>query len=154
MTSDEDTAGRADRPDGAVADVEAAAVPAEPDQLPGVRRALAEWAGHVGMSAEQVEAVALASYEALANATAHAYSDGAGVLDVHATYRPERAQVQVTVADSGRWRPPPAERGGLGGRGLVLIRSLAEHAEVTTDAAGTTVRMYWTVHPDRVPAAG
>lgn len=142
MNSDEDATGA---PAGAlVADVHYAAVPAHPERLPGLRRALAGWADRVGMSAEQIEVLALASYEALANATAHAYSNGEGVLEVHATYLPERAQAQVTVTDSGRWRPPSTEW-GLGGRGLVLIRNLAEHAEVSTDATGTTVRMHWTV---------
>ncbi|MHA6801383.1 ATP-binding protein [Bounagaea algeriensis] len=153
MNSDEDATGEPD-PLAGVADVHFAAVPAEPEQLPGLRRALAEWAGRVGMSAEQIELVALASYEALTNATVHAYSGAGGVLDVHARYLPERAQAQVTVTDSGRWRPEPPERGEQGGRGLVLIRNLAEHAEVTTDASGTAVRMRWTVHTaDTAPAA-
>lgn len=154
MNSDEDATGEPDPLAGAVADVHFAAVPADPERLPGLRRALAGWAERAGMSAEQVEVLALASYEALANATAHAYSDGAGVLKVHATYLPEQAQAQVTVTDSGHWRPPPTERGELSGRGLVLIRNLAEQAEVSTDTSGTTVWMSWTVHtPATAPAA-
>lgn len=155
MISDEDATGEPAFPAGTpVADVHFAAVPADPQRLPGLRRALAEWAERAGMSAEQVEVLALTSYEALANAAEHAYSDGEGVLEVHATYSPERARVQVTVTDAGRWRPPPIDRGEWGGRGLVLIRNLAEHAEVSTDATGTTVRMSWTVHdPATTPAA-
>lgn len=147
----EDAAG--DAVSGEVADVNFAGVPAEPERLPTLRRALAEWAGRLGLSAEQAEAVSLASYEALANATAHAYADGQGTLDVHAEYRPDWGQVQVTVADSGRWRPPPAERDRQGGRGLTLIRSLAEDAEVDTDSSGTTVRMRWSAQPDPACAA-
>lgn len=122
-------------------------VPAKPERLPELRHALVEWAERTGMTDEQVETLALAVYEALANAAVHAYPDGDGVLDVHASHRPDTAQVKVTVADYGRWRLPPTERGGQGGRGLVLIRSLADHAEVTTDASGTTVRMTWVLTP-------
>lgn len=153
MNSDEDASGE---PDASVrtvpvADLHFAAVPAAPERLPALRRALGEWAERVGMNAEQIEVLALASYEALANAAAHAYPDGEGVLEVHATYLPERARAQVTVTDFGSWRPEPAERGELGGRGLMLIRQLAEHADVNTDAAGTAVRMSWTA-PAGAPA--
>ncbi len=121
-------------------------VPAEPARFPALRRALAGWAEHVGMSPEQIEVLALTSYEALANAAAHAYPDqSVGVLDMHAIYWPASAQVEVTVIDYGRWQPPAAERGDLGGRGLVLIESLAEHAEVSTGPTGTSVRMSWTL---------
>src|SRR5699024_2213348 len=96
-------------------------------------------------SAEQIEAVTLAGYEALANAATHAYAAGTGTLNLHAEYRSARRQVQIAVSDAGRWRTPPTDRDGRGGRGLVVIRSLAEHAEVHTDASGTTASMHWTV---------
>lgn len=122
-------------------------VPAEADRLPALRRALADWAENVGLSADQRELAALATYEALANAATHAYSDGeSGVLDVHAIYRPTSGHAEVVVTDYGHWQEPGRE--DLGGRGLVLISSLAEHAEVTVTAGGTTVRMSWTVAED------
>ncbi|GAB3298010.1 ATP-binding protein [Parasphingorhabdus pacifica] len=124
------------------------AVPADPERLPALRRAVAGWAACVNMSAEQIELVVLASYEALANATAHAYPHGGGVLEVHAVYRPISSRAEVVVTDYGRWQEPPVERRDLGGRGLVLIESLAEHAEVTTTTSGTSVRMSWTVLTD------
>lgn len=132
---------------GPVPDLHYAAVPAEPERLPGLRRALVEWAGRVGLSAERVETLALAGYEALANAAAHAYRDGAGVLEMRAAHRTGPERLEVTVSDQGDWRPEPADRGGLGGRGLVLIRNLADHAEVTTDESGTTVSMTWDLAP-------
>lgn len=141
VTDEHDGDGRARQ----VVDLYCSAVPAEPERLQGLRRALAEWAERIGMAAEQIEALTLAGYEALANAAAHAYPDSGGVLDMHATYRPDSAQVEVTVSDHGNWRFPTAEHEELGGRGLVLIRSLAEHAEVTAGALGTTVRMTWTL---------
>jgi len=139
------TAGLGDSASRPLTDVDFVAVPAEPARLPELRRELAAWAERLGMSAEQVEAVALAGYEALANAATHAYAGGTGTLNLHATYRQERQQVQVVVRDSGQWRTPAADRRGLGGRGLVLIRNLADHAEVHTDGSGTAVWMHWTV---------
>lgn len=124
-------------------------VPATPERLPGLRNALAEWAGTAGLDAEQVERLILASYEALANVVAHAYPDGSGVLDLEARLLRDPARVEVTVTDYGRWRPDSERRRELGGRGLILLRSLAEHAEVSTGGEGTTVRMSWTPPPER-----
>jgi serine/threonine-protein kinase RsbW len=128
-----------------IADLCYTAIPAEPQRLPGLRRALVEWAEGAGISGERLEALALVCYEALANAVAHAYSDGDGVVDVRASYRQSPARVEITVTDYGQWRAPGPERGDLGGRGLVLIRSLADDAEVSTGESGTTVRMTWNV---------
>ncbi|WP_017973713.1 ATP-binding protein [Actinopolyspora halophila] len=119
-------------------------LPAAPERLPALRNALAEWAGTAGLGAEQVEMLMLASYEALANVVAHAYPDDSGVLDLEARLLHESARVEVTVTDYGHWRPAQEEHRDLGGRGLILLRSLAEHAEVSTGEGGTTVRMHWT----------
>ena len=139
---------RADGNTAPPAELHCRAVPADPERLPALRRAAAGWAEGMGMSAEQIELVALASYEALANAAAHAYPHGDGVLEMHAVYRPASSRAEVVVSDYGRWQEPPVERRDLGGRGLLLIESLAEHAEVTTTTAGTSVRMSWTVRTD------
>ncbi len=119
------------------------AVPAEPERLPQLRRALAEWAEQAGMTSERVEMLALAGYEALANVAAHAYPDGFGLLDVHACCRSDPARAEVIVRDYGRWQQPRSSDAGPGGRGLILLRSLADHAEVTTDDSGTAVSMTW-----------
>lgn len=120
-------------------------VPAEPARFPPLRRMLAAWAEYLGMDAEQVEALVLASYEALANAAEHAYGGSAGVLELHAVYTADSAQAQVTVIDGGQWQPPSDPGTGLGGRGLVLIENLAERSQVSTGRSGTEVRMSWTV---------
>lgn len=119
--------------------------PAEAAHLPALRHALAAWAQRHGMSADQVDALTLAGYEALANAATHAYPDGGGTLDLRARLLTDRQQVEVTVTDRGRWRTPPANPGPTGGRGLPLIRDLAEHAEIEPGTDGTIVRMYWTL---------
>lgn len=132
----------------ATSELRCTGVPADPGRFPGLRRALAGWAEHVGMSAEQIEALALASYEALANVAAHAYPDGDGLLDVRAVHTPGRAE--VTVTDHGTWRPSDGGPTACGGRGLLLIDSLAEEAEITSAAGGgTSVRMAWAVDSEQ-----
>lgn len=120
------------------------AVPADPAHFPAIRRELGAWAAGTGADAARVEAIMLATYEALANVASHAY-DSSGVVEVHA-HVPTESRVEVVVRDRGRWRPPStssADDSAPGGRGLVLIRSLADHVEVSTGAGGTTVRMVW-----------
>ncbi|QUH02443.1 ATP-binding protein [Saccharopolyspora erythraea] len=125
------------------ADLHCAGVPAEPRQLSRLRHRLVQWAARTALGTDQSEALVLATYEALANTAAHAYPDGTGVVDLHASYHPASGSVEVTVTDHGRWRPPPADRDGLGGRGLVLIRNMTDHTDVEFGPAGTRVTMRW-----------
>lgn len=120
------------------------AAPADPAHFPAIRRALSAWAAGTGADAARVEAIALATYEALANVATHAY-DSSGVVDVCA-HAPTGSRVEVVVRDRGRWRPPSrtgTDAGTPGGRGLILIRSLADEVEVSAGERGTTVRMTW-----------
>lgn len=132
-----------------VAELRYVAVPARAEQLATLRHALAAWADEIGMDAEHAHAVVLASYEALANVVTHAYSAGTGTVDLYAVYRPETARVQVTVRDQGRWRAAATELGPLHGRGVPLMRHLAETVELERGAEGTTVRLSWS-HPARL----
>ncbi|WP_044576611.1 ATP-binding protein [Saccharopolyspora spinosa] len=122
-------------------------VPAEPGRLRPICRALTDWASGNGFTDNRAEAVALAAYEAMANVVTHAYPDGGGVLSVRAAFRIEAARIEIAVQDRGRWliRAAPEDSGEHGGRGLVLIRSLADHVEVLLEEVGTTVRMAWDV---------
>ncbi|HWC84345.1 MAG TPA: ATP-binding protein [Pseudonocardiaceae bacterium] len=116
-------------------------VPAEFVPLRTARRRLAGWARTVGLAGRDVDSVVLAAYEALANAAEHAYPGTEGVIDLHAEVDGE--QVKITVADQGRWRPPPADPGNRG-RGLLLIRGLAHSSEVRhRPLGGTVVEMCW-----------
>ncbi|MGW3472270.1 ATP-binding protein [Saccharopolyspora sp. NPDC000995] len=120
-------------------------VPAEPGRLRPICRALTDWASGNGVTDERAEAVALAAYEAMANVVTHAYPDGGGVLSVRAAFHLDSARIEIAVQDYGRWRirAEPEDSGEHGGRGLVLIRSLADHVEVLPEQVGTTVRMTW-----------
>lgn len=127
------------------ADLHYPTIPAEAERVAGFRRVLTLWASGVGMAAERVQALTLATYEAMANVVTHAYRGLPGTLELHATYLAELRQVTVTVIDKGHWRPTLVENGPLrsGGRGLPLIRALAEDISITTGARGTSVRMRW-----------
>jgi serine/threonine-protein kinase RsbW len=114
-------------------------VPAVAERLVQLRRALADWVGRLGVTAQIVEDVVLATYEAMANVVEHAYRGCvSGLLDLRA--HADRMRDVITVTDYGRWRPPPADRGARG-RGLPLIHSLAQRAEISPGRRGTTVTM-------------
>jgi serine/threonine-protein kinase RsbW len=109
------------------------------------RQELAAWVAGTGLSEQDGQDLVLASYEAMANAAEHAYPDGVRPVDLTAIATTDGC-VLVTVADHGRWRPPPADP-GYRGRGLMMIDALAHHAEYGHGPDGTTVRMWW-----RLPA--
>jgi serine/threonine-protein kinase RsbW len=127
------------------ADLHYETIPADAERVAGYRRILTRWASGVGMAAERVQALTLATYEAMANVVTHAYRGLPGTLELHATYLAELRQVTVTVIDKGHWRPTLVEGSPLrsGGRGLPLIRALAEDTSITTGVRGTSVRMRW-----------
>lgn len=85
----------------------------------------------------------LAVNEALANAAEFAYLDGrAGILDFDAVLDHARRLVTVTVTDHGRWREAnPPNRLRFRGRGIPLMRALADSLVIETSGLGTRVRL-------------
>jgi serine/threonine-protein kinase RsbW len=118
------------------------AVPAVAGRLPVLRHRLTDWARQVGLGPDRVDALRIASDEALANVVRHAYRGSRGVLHLYASYQPERDKVTVTVVDHGRWRPALVLRQSRG-FGLMLMRRLADRVDVITGPNGTTVRLSW-----------
>ncbi|MEV0670359.1 ATP-binding protein [Mycobacterium sp. NPDC050441] len=90
--------------------------------------------------------IVLAVHEALANAAEFAYITRAqhGVMHLRADYK-EPETLTVTVADEGRWRirDPATEQDPARGRGIHLMRALADRAAVESAPAGTQVRLQW-----------
>lgn len=143
MATQEDDAVLGNRP---VAALHCIDVPATGDRLSPLRQRLSAWAAAVGMSGDRIDAVILATDEAVSNVVSHAYTLARpGTFDLHATHHPDQHQVRVTVHDHGHWQPAERDPGPLHGRGLVLIRALADEAAIEPSAAGTTVRMGWQV---------
>jgi serine/threonine-protein kinase RsbW len=123
-------------------------VPADAERLAELRHALSRWADAIGMPARQREELVLASYEAMANSVEHAYDDGQdGIVDMHAAHTPD-GTVVVTVTDHGRWKTP-APSNGIRGRGIVLMRALADDTTIARVDTGTTVTMTWSMPPPR-----
>jgi anti-sigma regulatory factor (Ser/Thr protein kinase) len=88
----------------------------------------------------------LAMYEAVANSAEFAYPSALlrGTMDVRASYDSAEGALNVTVADRGQWRtvaPTPTDRSR--GRGIALMRALADRASIQTSTHGTTVRLAW-----------
>jgi anti-sigma regulatory factor (Ser/Thr protein kinase) len=122
-------------------------IPADAERLAELRHALARWAAGIGMSSERREELVLAAYEAMANSVEHAYVDASsdpavGEVELRATRNVDGAVV-VTVTDSGTWKPPQ-ESDGIRGRGIPLMRALADDTTITSADTGTTVTMTWT----------
>ena len=114
-----------------------------------LRRRFRGWIG-VLADDDTADDLALAVYEALANVVDHAYlgHDVPGEMTLTALASSPPAGgllLDVTVSDRGSWR----ECGDPGwrGRGLPLMRRLAESTAVMTDAHGTTVTLRRRVPP-------
>jgi anti-sigma regulatory factor (Ser/Thr protein kinase) len=84
----------------------------------------------------------LATNEALANAAEFAYVDGggAGTMDLQAVRDVARRTITVTVADQGHWRETNALNWQRSrGRGIPLMRRLADSVIIDTSGRGTSV---------------
>lgn len=110
--------------------------PAEPESLAQMRSLVRRWLRHSGGGEEDIYAVMTACGEAATNAIEHAGAAGGAPFELSG-YAHD-GQVEITVRDRGRWRPP---REGDHGRGLELMEALMDTVEVTPSKEGTTVRM-------------
>jgi anti-anti-sigma factor len=107
-------------------------------RLREVRAAVRRWATLAALDGDTTDDLLLAVGEAAANAVEHAYAGAAGPLRVSVA-AVDGNRVDVTVADEGRWRPPPRDP-GFRGRGLSLLRELTDTVDVERGPAGTVVR--------------
>jgi serine/threonine-protein kinase RsbW len=113
--------------------------PAVAASVPAARSVLGSFAAAAGMAPKQVDAVRLASSEALTNVVVHAYRDDTGLIYVTAAV--VARELWVLIADDGEGMRPQAGRPGLG-LGLGLIAQLSsEFAVMPRAGRGTEVRM-------------
>lgn len=109
------------------------------EQLSDIRHQLAEWMRAAGIPKEEIADIVLAVNEACANSIEHAYrGENPGKVRVEAEN--DGAQVHLRIADTGSWKPAPADPGGRG-RGLLLIRAVSDWLEMDCTPSGTTVDM-------------
>jgi len=111
-------------------------VPAEPHVLAPLRRTVRRWLREGGATTAAEHEILVACGEACANVIQHAYGAREGMLDVELA-RVDDA-VQVTIRDTGGWRPPSVDEGG---RGIPLMRGFMDSVEVDSGEGGTVVRM-------------
>jgi signal transduction histidine kinase/CheY-like chemotaxis protein/anti-sigma regulatory factor (Ser/Thr protein kinase) len=109
-------------------------LPALPESLVTMRRALAAWLEAAGAGSGDVGALMLACGEAAANAVEHAYGPGDGLFELHGMR--EGDEIVLEVRDRGSWRE---QRGEDRGRGMMLMDALLDEVEVRALPEGTTV---------------
>lgn len=128
-------------------------VPAEADQLPGLRGRLTAWLRMVSCPDELSDRLVLAMNEAATNSMVHAYRDGPpGMVRVSAHVERNHS-IRVSVADDGHWRP--AEPGeGPGGRGVLMMQECADRVLIDRSDSGTTVTLEVQYHAVPVPTGG
>jgi anti-sigma regulatory factor (Ser/Thr protein kinase) len=106
-----------------------------------VRDELATWLrGRGDLDGVRCSDVVLAVNEALANTAEFAYlhTGAPGTIDVEAVR--DGAALTITIADQGCWRESTAAtRNRSRGRGIPLMRALADHVTIDSSALGTTV---------------
>jgi anti-sigma regulatory factor (Ser/Thr protein kinase) len=115
-------------------------LPAHPSSHPRVRRALRRLSSAAGLDDDRTFALQVVVGEAINNVIEHAYGSGAadGILRVVA--RREGDAVVVEVRDQGRWRSDRPD-GEQRGRGILLMRGLADSVDIRSAPSGTTVRL-------------
>jgi anti-sigma regulatory factor (Ser/Thr protein kinase) len=111
-------------------------LPAEPEALITARRALRNWLSEVGVGADALYDITLATGEACTNAIEHAYAPGDASFDLEAIRG--ASDVVVRVRDHGHWRPP---RGKNRGRGLKLMETLMDGVDIRREDSGTTIEL-------------
>ena len=112
-----------------------------------MRREFSIWLKHYfELDATKVSDVVLAVNEALANAAEFAYSTATqpGAMHLRADYDRTASVLTVTVTDEGVWRiADPEKKSHSRGRGIPLMRALADWAKIDSTSTGTCVRLGW-----------
>ncbi|MFZ0904104.1 MAG: SpoIIE family protein phosphatase, partial [Mycobacterium sp.] len=115
--------------------------PAHVSQLAPTRAALRSWLTRARVDPDQAHDMLVAAGEAVANAVEHGHRDSPeGIISLHATALVD--QVQVTIIDTGSWKPPQPAADAHRGRGITLMRALMHDIAIHPEAAGTTVHLF------------
>ena len=123
----------------------AASYPAVPSSVPLARRAVVRLAAAAGATDAELDAIRLATSEALTNAVVHAYEGLPGLIHVSAEL--DAGGLSVVVADDGRGPAPQVQRRGMG-LGLALIAEAADELAISKrPGGGTAVAMRFAVSP-------
>ncbi|GAB2581172.1 hypothetical protein Aab01nite_58160 [Paractinoplanes abujensis] len=126
-------------------------LPAVPLTITLARSALNDWLHSIGAGEQDRVALEHAVVELVTNVNDHAHDKPADpthtvtiAADLH-----DDGQLQLSVADTGRWREPPPDSPSTGGQesgpargfGLAMTASLVDHLEILPTDSGTTVHV-------------
>lgn len=109
---------------------------ADPGRLAAVRHDMRTFLLEQELPSDRIDDLLLLAGEALANAVEHAYH-GRSTGPVHVRLEHRRDHVRLIVVDHGGWRIPQAP--GQRGRGVGIMRVLADELLIDTRSDGTTV---------------
>jgi len=115
-------------------------LPARPESITALRRAVVEYAARGGASARRREDIALAVSEALSNVVVHAYAGRAEPGDVRVHASIDDGALEIAVCDEGNGM---TRRGGPGlGLGLEIMSQVSDRLRLESGGApGLRVRM-------------
>jgi serine phosphatase RsbU (regulator of sigma subunit)/anti-sigma regulatory factor (Ser/Thr protein kinase) len=114
--------------------------PANVSHLATTRAALRSWLTRARVNRGQAMDVLVAAGEAVANAIEHGHRHSPeGTISLGATALLDR--VQLTITDTGSWKPPQPVPDANRGRGITLMRGLMHDVTINTGTAGTTVHL-------------
>jgi anti-sigma regulatory factor (Ser/Thr protein kinase) len=129
---------------GEIADTHTGA--ADPPTVVLFRRSLDAWLDqHLELDDNRVADIVLAADEALSNCADHAYRvvESVGPMTLRISYHPAMRELKVYVSDSGRWMEPETSdhraANTVRGRGILLMRALADDCFIDGRTNGTTV---------------
>ncbi|SEG81390.1 PAS domain S-box-containing protein [Thermomonospora echinospora] len=115
--------------------------PAESTQLAPVRKALRGWLNQCDLPPQTIQNILVAAGEACANAIEHGHRHTPGDT-VRLRAEAFADNLRLTIADTGRWKPPQPHAHPHRGRGTALMRAMMQQVTITPGPAGTTVDMH------------
>jgi anti-sigma regulatory factor (Ser/Thr protein kinase) len=115
----------------------------DPSCLATIRARFRRWLPAAGIGAAAGVDILIAVGEAAANAFEHGLAgrgDGTGPVQITVTARVAETSLEVTVTDTGSWRPPRPEA-STRGNGIPVMRALMDAVTISTTEHGTAVTM-------------
>jgi anti-sigma regulatory factor (Ser/Thr protein kinase) len=126
----------------------------DPSCLALLRAKLRQWLPTAGIGTREATDIMIAAGEAAANAVEHATAGrpaDAASVQITLTARAAHATVQLTITDTGTWRPPPADREqpapGTRGHGIIFMHALMNEVTIDPSPHGTTVTLTKDLNP-------
>ena len=120
----------------------------DPSCLAFLRAELRRWLSAAGVGSREAGDIMIAAGEATANAVEHAAAGrpaGSAPVEITLTAHADHATMRLTVADTGIWRPPSADREepapGTRGHGVIFMHALMNEVTIDPAAHGTTVTL-------------